>query len=149
MVEYNTYLQTVAAISSAVAAIAAVYVAKSTFRFQKNSLLKKFTIEQILRLLKQLQYLKSLTAQDALGVADSVVTSLEQRIAEMKESILILESMISDSANADLKGVRDFVYNLCEASIFANNEGVQNNIIHIELDAAINFLQNIYHKELK
>ncbi len=70
MIDYNTILQTVAAISSAIAAILALCVVKSTFTFQKNSLLKRASIEQILKLLHQFHYLKSLTGQAVLGMAD-------------------------------------------------------------------------------
>lgn len=149
MTDYNTCLQTVAAISSAIAAIAAVYVARSTFTFQKKMLLKKMTIEQILKLLQQLQYLKSLTGQSILGAADGAVTRLNQRISETQESILVLESMISDSANADMKKVCDFVHGLRQDSIFALDDNTPNDTLNQQLDVAIGILQKIYHKELK
>jgi hypothetical protein len=149
MTDYNTCLQTIAAISTAIAAIAAVYVAKSTFTFQRNSLLKKTMIEQILKLLQQLQYLKSLTGQGVLGVADEVVTRLNQRISETRESIMMLESMISDPANTDLKKVRDFVHGLREDNILALDDNTPNVALSWQLDDAISALQNIYHAEIK
>lgn len=82
MNDYNTWLQTAAAISSAVAAITAACLAKSAFTFQRNSLLKKASIEQILKLLHQLYYLKSLTGQAALGASDEDVAGLNQRVSE-------------------------------------------------------------------
>lgn len=142
-------LQTFAAFCSAIGACAAAYVAWKTFTFQKNLLLKKLTVDQILKLLQELQHLKSLTGQGVLSADDSVVTTLGERIAAMKENILLLESMVSDSASIDLRGVRDFVHKLREDLIIANDEGAQNDPIRQELDAAINKLQNVYHKELK
>lgn len=53
MADCQTWLQTIAAFSAAVAAIAAAYVARDAFAFQRNSLLKKASIEQILNLLRQ------------------------------------------------------------------------------------------------
>lgn len=149
MIDYNTCLQSVAAISSAVAAIAAVYVARSTFTFQRQSLLKKNTIDQIQKLLQQLQYFKSLTGQAVLGTADDDFTNINLRISETQECILVLESMISVSAKAELKKVSDIVRDLDEASIYALDENTPNNELKSQLDISICILQNIYHKELK
>lgn len=149
MTDYNTCLQSVAAISSAVAAIAAVYVARSTFIFQKQSLLNKMTIEQMQKLVQQLQYLKSLTGQGVLGAADGEVTKLSQRISEMKECVVALKSMISDSAQTDLKKVSDFVHGLLEENIFASDDNTPNDALSRQLDVVIEISQNIYRKELK
>ena len=73
MVDYQAWLQTIAAVSAAMAAIAAAYVAKNSFAFQRNSLLKKAIIEKILEILHHIQYLKSLTTQPALMAADEDV----------------------------------------------------------------------------
>lgn len=147
-----TYLQTVASVSSAIAAIAAVCVAKNTFAFQKNSLLKKANIEQILKLLDQLHYLKSLTGQAVLGAADEDVTGpngLEQRISETRKSFMALESMISAPTSADMKKVRDFVHGLREANVFPHDDTTPNVALSKQLDAAISALQNIYRMETK
>jgi len=142
-------LQTVAAISSAIAAIAAVILAKSSFNFQKNSLLKKANIEQILKLLHQLQKLKSLSVQAVLSVADDDVSGLKQRILEIEENLIILESMISPPASADIENIRSIVFDLKEYDIFARKENKQNLTISRQLDDAISALQNIYHAEIK
>lgn len=149
MTDYNTCLQTAAAISSAIAAIAAVCVAKNTFTFQRNSLLKKANIEQILKLLQQLHYLKSLTGQPVLGMADEEFTGLKQRISETRDSVKTLESMISATANADLKKVRDFLHGLNETNIVASDDNTPNVTLSRQLDDAISTLQNIYHTEIK
>ena len=149
MTDYNTYLQTAAAISSAIAAIAAVYVAKNTFTFQRNSLLKKANIEQILKLLLQLHYLKSLTGQAVLGATDEEFTGLNQRISEIWDSVKTLESMISATANADIRKVRDLVHSLNETNVFASDDNTPNVALRRQLDDAITALQNIYHTEIK
>jgi putative flippase GtrA len=149
MTDYNTCLQTAATISSAIAAITAVYVAKNTFTFQRNSLLKKANIEQILKLLQQLHYLKSLTGQAVLGAADQEFTGLKQRISETRDSVKTLESMISATANADLKTVCDFVHSLNETNVFASDDNTPNVTLSRQLDNAISALQNIYHTEIK
>lgn len=149
MTDYNTYLQTAAAISSAIAAIAAVCVAKNTFTFQKNSLLKKASIEQLLKLLYQFHHLKSLTGQAVLGSADEGVTGLKQRISEIRESVMVLESMISAHASADVKKIRDVAHHLGEENVFARDENTPNVAISQQLDDAISALQNIYRFEIK
>lgn len=149
MIEYNTWLQTVAAISSAIAAIAAVYVAKKTFTFHRNSLLKKANVEHILKLLQQLHYLKSLTAQVALGAADDEFTGLTQRILELKANVKTLESMTSAPASADLLQLRDFVGELRDANVFAHDVNTLNVATSQQLDGAINALHKIYRSEIK
>jgi len=149
MIDYNTILQTVAAISSAIAAILALCVVKSTFTFQKNSLLKRASIEQILKLLHQIHYLKSLTGQAVLGMADEEVTGLKQRISEIRESVMALESMISDHARADVKTVSDVAHHLREENVLARDESTPNAALGQLLDDAISALQNIYRLEIK
>lgn len=149
MTNLNTYLQTAAAICSAIAAIAAVYVAKNSSTFQKNSLLKKANIEQMLKLLQQLHNLKSLTGQDVFGAADEDFTGLKQRILETRDSVKTLFSMTSSASNADLIKVRDVVYALNEYNVFARDDNTQNVDLSRQLDDAISALQNIYHKEIK
>ena len=149
MTDYNTWLQSAAAISSAIAAIAAVCVAKKTFTFQKTSLLKKANIEQMLKLLQQLHYLKSLTRQAALGAADETVTGLKQRISETVDSVRELESMIAATTSAELVKLRDSVCGLHETNIFAPDDGTSNVATRRQLDGAISALQNIYRTEIK
>ena len=149
MTDYNTCLQTVAAISSAIAAIAALCVAKNTFTFQKNSLLKRASIEQIIKLLHQLHYLKSLTSQVALGAADEDVTGLKQRISETRGSVIALKSMISAHASADVKKIHDIAHHLREEKVFALGENTPNLVLSQRLDDAISALQNIYRLEMK
>lgn len=149
MNDYNTWLQTAAAISSAVAAITAVCLAKSTFTFQRNSLLKKASIEQIQKLLHQLYYLKSLTGQAALGASDEDVAGLNQRVSETTDSLMALESMISARESADMKMVRDIVHHLREENVFARDDKTPNVPLSQQLDDAISALQNIYRLEIK
>ena len=136
--DFNTCLQTAAAISSAIAAIAAVCVAKNTVTFQKNSLLKKAIIEQILKLLHQFHYLKSLTGQAVLDAADEAVAGLNQRISETRESAAVLESMISAHAYDDIKKIRDVMHHLREENVFARDERTPNAALGQQLDDAIN-----------
>lgn len=150
MSDYTSYLQPAAAVCSAIAAFAAVYVARSNYIFQKQSLLKKMTVEQMQKLLHQLHYLKSLTRHRALSAPDDEITRLRQRISETNECFLVLESMISDSsAQSDLKKVSDFLLGLDEYEIYASDEHSPNHIICRQLDEAIGMLQKIYRRELK
>lgn len=150
IVDYSTCFPTVAAIGSAIAAIAALFVAKSSFNFQKNSLLKKATIEQILKLLYQLQLFKSLSSQAVLDAPDDVISGLKQRILETKENLIILESMISPPASAaDITNIRNIVFHLSEYDFFVGKENKQNITISRQLDDAISVLQKIYHAEIK
>jgi hypothetical protein len=112
--DYGTLLQTVAAACSAAAAFVALYVARKTYLFQKNSLLKKATIEQILKILHQLQYMKSLTTQVVLAAADEDVVRIKQRISEIRSNVKILESMISTHASADFRKIQDITDHLRE-----------------------------------
>jgi hypothetical protein len=148
MTDYNTYLQTAAALCSAIAAIAAVWVAKNTSTFQENSLLKKASIEQILKLLNQFHYLKSLRGQAVLAAADENVSGLKQRISEIRESVMVLESMISARASADVKKICDVVYNLREENVFGSVENNPNDFFSQQLDDAISALKNIYRLEI-
>lgn len=149
MVDYQTWLQTVAAVSAALAAIAAAYVAKNSFAFQRNSLLKKASIDKILELLHQIQYLKSFTTQTALMAADEDVMSLKDRISEARRSVVTLRTMISPSTSKEIKIVRDVMDRLEEDIIFATDDKTQSQITAQRLDDAISALQKIYLTEIK
>ena len=149
MTNYNTLLQTAAAIGSAVAAIFAYRVARDTLIFQKNSLLRKASIEQMLKLLQQLYYLKSLTDLTALGMADEHFVGMEQQISEIRLCVKALESMISTPASADLKEIRDFAHSLREDNVFAPSNDIPNSAFSHQLAGAINAVQKIYHSEIK
>ncbi len=149
MADCQTWLQTIAAFSAAVAAIAAAYVARNAFAFQRNSLLKKASIEQILKLLHQVQYLKSLTSQPVLLAADEEVTGLKDRISEARKSVATLRSMISASTNKEIAIVRDVMDGLREDIIFASDDKTPNQTIAQQLDDAICALQKIYRTETK
>jgi hypothetical protein len=149
MSDCSTVLQTVAALASAVAAIAAFWVAKSTFSFQKNSLLKTASIEKVIKLIQQLHYLKSLAGQPVFGAADEDVTGLGQRIAEVMHSVLVLEGMVSVSARTEMKKVRDIVHSLHESSVFPTGQNGPNASLNERLDKAINALERVYRTEMK
>ena len=149
MSDCSTVLQTVAALASAVAAIAAFWVAKTTFSFQKNSLLKTARIEKIIKLIQQLHYLKSLAGQPVFGAADEDVTGLGQRIAEVMRSVLVLEGMVSVSAGTEMKKVRDIVHSLHESSVFPTGQNGPNVSLNERLDKAIKALERVYRTEMK
>lgn len=149
MVDCQTWLQTIAAISAAMAAIAAAYVAKNAFAFQRNSLLKKASIEQILKLLHQIQYLKSLTSQPVLQAADEEVIALKESISEARRSVVTLESMTAASTSQEIAIVRDVVKGLREDLIFAADDKTPNLTVAQRLDEAISALQKIYRMETK
>ncbi len=149
MVDCQTWLQTIAAVSAAMAAIAAAYVAKNSFAFQRNSLLKKASIEKILELLHQIQYLKSLTTQPALMAADEDVMSLKERISEARKSVVTLQPMISASTSKEIKIIRDVMDGLEEDIIFAPDDKTPSQTTAQRLDDAISALQKIYRTEIK
>lgn len=149
MVDYQAWLQTIAAVSAAMAAIAAAYVAKNSFAFQRNSLLKKAIIEKILEILHHIQYLKSLTTQPALMAADEDVMSLKNRISEARKSVVTLRSMISASTSKEIKIVCDVMDGLKEDIIFAPDDKTPSQITAQRLDDAISALQKIYRTEIK
>lgn len=149
MVDCQTWLQTIAAVSAAMAAIAAAYVAKNSFAFQRNSLLKKASIEKILELLHQIQYLKSLTTQPALMAADEDVMSLKERISEARKSVVTLQPMISASTSKEIKIIRDVMDGLEEDIIFATDDKTLSQTTAQRLDDAISALQKIYRTEIK
>ena len=149
MTDCSTALQTVAALASAIAAIAAFWVAKSTFSFQRNSLLKAASIEQIVKLLQQLYYLKTLAGQPVFGAADEDVIGLQQKIAEVKHSVLVLEGMVPARGRADVKEVHDIVHQLREDSVFPTGQNGPNASLNERLEKAINALQRIYRTEMK
>jgi putative flippase GtrA len=149
MIDYNTHLQTIAAISSAIAAIFSMYAVRSMFTFQKNSLLKQSSIAQILRTLQQFYYLKSLTGQSSIETFDDNVTGLKKRILELNESVMVLESMISNYASEDVKKIRDVTHQLREENFFAYKNNMLNTTLCQQLDSAIITLQHIYHSEIR
>lgn len=149
MVDCQTWLQTIAAISAAMAAIAAAYVAKTAFAFQRNSLLKKASIEQILKLLHQIQYLKSLTSQPLHQASDEEITGLKDSISEARKNVATLVSMTSASTKKEVATVRAVVNGLREDSIFAFDDRTPNHTMAQQLDDAISALQKIYRMETK
>ena len=149
MVDCQTWLQTIAAVSAAMAAIAAAYVAKNSFAFQRNSLLKKASIEKILELLHQIQYLKSLTTQPVLLAADEEVMSLKDRISEARKSVAMLRPMTSASTSKEIEIVRDVMDGLKEDLIFAPDGKTPSQTTAQRLDCAISALQKIYRTEIK
>ncbi|MBS4073067.1 MAG: hypothetical protein KGZ90_17190 [Algoriphagus sp.] len=142
-------MQTVAALASAIAAIAALWVARSTFSFQRNSLLKAANLEHIVKILQQLYYFKSLTGQPVLDASDEDVTGLGQKIAEAKHSIVLLEAMVPESARTEIMKVNDIVQGLHEGDIFPTGQGGSNSALRARLNDAIDALQCIYRKEMK
>ncbi len=149
MTDYSTYLQTIAAISSAIAAIAAAWVAKNTFTFQKVTLLKKTTVDQIQELFQQLSHLKLLTGQAALDIPDESFIGLSSLISKTRNSVAALESMSSAAGRDDLKKIQIVVNSLHEENIFATDDNKSNVAISEKLDEAIRALHNIYRKEVK
>lgn len=145
----QTWLQTIAAISAAIAAIAAVCVARNASSFQKNSLLKKATIEQIVKLLHQIHYLKSLASQPVFSAADEHVMGLDDRIREARESAITLRSMTSEFTSKEIVIICDAVNGLRKDHVFAHDEKTQNTELAQKLDVAISALQTIYHRETK
>ena len=150
MSEYYTYLQTVAAICSAIAAIASVCVARSTFSFQRNFLLKKASIDQILKLLSQLNHLRSLTGQPVLAAADGDVTGLQQQITETIASVRALEYLVSAPASANVKRF-SISYMACAKQTFSHRIAIRRTprSARQSLSDAITALHNIYHTEIK
>jgi len=149
MIDTSTALQTVAALSSAAAAIAAFWVARNAFTFQKNSLLKTATVAQIIKLLQQLYYLKSLAGQPVFGARDEDVTGLWHSIAEAKSSYLQLAVMVSPKAGREMEKVRAIVYGLHEGGIFPSGESGLNASLSAKLDEAIDALLGVYRAEMK
>ncbi len=148
MNDYNALLQTIAAICSAIAAIKAASLAKSTFAFQRNSLLKKANIEQILRLLYQLHHLKSLTYETAWNAEDKKIIELTSNIFELRKNVTILQCMIAGPASGDVIILRHLTNDLHENNIFACDDEIPNIAAARQLDDAINVLQNIYLIEM-
>lgn len=149
MSNFATALQTVAALASAIAAIAAFWVAKTTFSFQRNSLLKAASVEQIVKLLQQIYYLKSLASQPVFSAADEDVVGIGRIISEVKHSIIVLEGMVSASAGAHVKEVHDIVHKIREDSVFPTGQHGPNASLNDRLDKAIDVLQRVYRTEMK
>lgn len=149
MADCQTWLQTIAAISAALAAIASACVAKNVFAFQHNSLLKKASIEKIVELLSQIHYLKDLANQPVLQAADEEVVGLKDRILEARRNVITLGSMASVSASKEIAIVRGVVNGLQENLIFSSDDKTPNQTIVQQLDDAISALQKIYRMETK
>ncbi len=147
--DYSTYLQTAAAISSAVAAIASAYVAKVAFAFQRNSVLKRASIEQMLKLLQELHYLKSLTDRTVFAVADEDVVGLNRRVSETVDTVRALEVMASPKARIGLKRIANVLDGLNESNVFAPDDATSDGTVGHRLDGAIGELQSIYYAEVK
>lgn len=149
MNDFSIALQMTAALASAIAAIAAFWVASRAYAFQKNSLLKIAITEQILKLLQQLYHLKRLTNQPVLGAADEDVLGLGPTIAEAKQSARLLEAMVCGGARKNMKNVHDVVHGLHEGSIFPTGQVGPNAPLNKRLDEAIGALQRVYRTEMK
>lgn len=152
MTDYSTWWQTGAAICSAVAAIASARVAMRFFKFQKNSLLKQASIDQMIKLIQVISYLKRLGEISVLDSADNELEGLKSKIAEAKACISYLDSIVSKSAKVEMKVVHDFVYGLQEESIFSLgcNEADCKVVMNFELaNNAIQALQRIYYIEVE
>jgi hypothetical protein len=149
MSDCSTALQTVAALASAVAAIAALWVASRAFFFQRSSLLKSAVVEQIVTTTKQLYGFRLLTSKPIFGVADEEVSGLPQRISELKNSVSLLEAMVCARARKDMEKVHVIVNGLHESSIFPAHEGVSNAPLDAKLAEAMDALQRVYRTEMK
>ena len=102
-----------------------------------------------MKLLTQLYYLRSLTGQPALAIADEDFTKLRERISETRAGVMVLESMLSAPASADVKRVRDVVNSLREEKVFAQDQNTPNVNLSAQLGEAISALYSIYHTEIK
>lgn len=149
MIDYNTVLQTFAALGSMFAAIAALCVAKSVFSFQRNTLVKQATSDQIRRLLTQLYYLKSLTGQAVLDAEDDAIVGLASYISDTKVSVAVLEAMMTAPESPDARKVREIISELHEGNVFAQDQTKANTAVSGQLDDAISSLQSIYRSEMK
>jgi len=144
MADFNTYMQTAAAISSAVAAVFAAVITKNAFRFQKSAILKQAVLNEITSAVGELQFLLSLTDQQPLAVSDEVVSTLPQRMSGVVSSITKLQSMTTMSAQADIKKVHEIISKLDDAAIFS-----QESESAARLREAINLLERIYSMEVR
>lgn len=150
MIDYNTFLQSAAAISSAIAAIFASIVAKKAYDFQRNAALKHATANQIVIALQHLHYLKSLSDQFALAVDDRTISDLPQKISSLQDCVVALQSMVTTTkAQAEIALVRQLVVGLTENSLFASGQSAQDHECSKVLHNAIDRLQNIYRIEIK
>jgi len=149
MIDCNAVLQTFAALGSMFAAIAALCVAKSVFSFQRSTLVKQATSDQIRKLLTQLYYLKSLTGQAVLGAEDDAIIGLASYIADTKASVAVLEAMMTVPKSPDARKVREIISGLHEGNVFAQDQTKANTAVSKQLDDAISSLQSIYRSEMK
>ncbi|MGB3394163.1 MAG: hypothetical protein WA956_07745 [Stenotrophomonas sp.] len=142
-------MQTIAAIGSAIAAVAAVWVARSAFAFQKNALLKKTSVELMQQLMQQLFSLKSLAGKTALGMADDEFLGLGQRIVDAREGIRALESMLSPHSATSLTELRDALDGMKEEDFHAPADGRPRHRVVQRLDSAVSALQRIHRMEMR
>lgn len=150
MIDYNTYMQTAAAIGSAVAAILAAFVAKKALDFQKSAALKQATLSQIVVVMQHLHYLKSLTDQVALAVDDRIFAALPQRISNIRDSVVALQAMMTTKdAQAEVDRVLEIVFGLSENNIFTSEQSSQNRECAKRLNDAIDGLHRIYSMEIR
>jgi hypothetical protein len=124
-------------------------VARRTFTFQRDLLLKKAIIERIIELLDQLYYMRKLTGQSVFAEADEVFMGLPQKISETMASVKALEFLLSAPASANVKRVRYVVHGLRQESVFAQDHNTPNVTLSAQLGDAISALHNIYRTEIK
>lgn len=149
MPDFNTIFQTISALGSMFAAIAALCVSKSVFSFQRNTIVKQATSDQIRKLLTQLYYLKSLTGQAALDAEDDTIVGLASHIADTKASVAVLGAMMTVQESPDTRKVREIISDLHEGNVFAQDQTKPNTSVSMQLDDAISSLQSIYRSEMK
>lgn len=148
MMLFQACLQTIAAISAAIAAVAAARATRGAFSFQKKLLLKKAVVEQIAKLLQQIHYFKSLADQPALQVGDDDFSGVGDRIREVRDGVKVLQSMTTALTSKEIVIICDTVNGLRPDHVFALDGGADAGHVQ-KLDAAINALEDIFHKEAK
>jgi hypothetical protein len=149
MIDCNTFIQSVAAICSAIAAIFAAFVAKLAYDFQKNAVLKHSIANQIVTTLGHLYYLNSLKDQSALAMDDEKILDIPQRVSNAKDCVVVLQSMLTTKeAHEKITIVRQIVFGLTEAIILRSNRNAGDEHSK-ELHDAIDQLHNIYRMEIK
>jgi hypothetical protein len=149
MVDCQAGMEAIAAISSAIAAIASVFVAKIAFSFQRNMLLKREEIDRLLDLIGQLHYLKSLAHRSAFDVNDEDVSKLGSRLLQARSCLATIESMASESAGSGITRVRDILNGMHESRIFAIDDKTPNAECINNLDVALFELRKLYRMETK
>ncbi len=148
MVDYNTYMQTAAAIGSAVAAAFAATVARNAFNFQKNLALKQVVLAEIVGVTNALQNLLSLTGKVPLAVDDSVFINLPQKITSAKCSLVTLQSIVRESTRSDVTKVLEIVSSLNEFNIFSPEDYGQSIECATLLREGISVMEKVYRAEV-